>query len=48
MQKNIYTLRAEITKNMNYGIKGYIYAVLYAGAKMMPTKLLSLIYKKTR
>lgn len=46
--KNIYTLRAEITKNMNYGIKGYIYAVLYAGAKMMPTKLLSLIYKKTR
>lgn len=46
--KNIFLLRVSITKQMNYGIKGYLYAVLYAVAKLMPEKILSLIYKKLR
>lgn len=46
--KSIYLLRASITKEMNYGVKGYLYAILYALAKLMPTQILSLIYKNAR
>lgn len=46
--KSIYLLRVEITKEMNFGIKGYTYAFLYAFVKMLPTRLLNLMYKIAR
>lgn len=46
--KGILTLRWGVNKMLNYPIKAYMYAIAYAGAKMMPTKVLDLIYRKAR
>ena len=46
--KGILTLRWKVNKMLNYPLKAYLYAIAYAGAKMMPTKILNLIYKTAR
>ena len=46
--KGILTLRWRVNKMLNYPLKAYLYTIAYAGAKMMPTKVLNLIYKKAR
>ena len=46
--KGILTLRWKVNKMLHYPVKAYLYAIAYAGAKMMPTKVLNLIYKKAR
>ena len=46
--KGILTLRWRVNKMLHYPLKAYLYAIAYAGAKMMPTKVLNLIYKKAR
>lgn len=46
--KGILTLRWRVNKMLHYPMKAYLYAIAYAGAKMMPTKVLNLIYKKAR
>ena len=46
--KGILTLRCRVNKMLHYPLKAYLYAFAYAGAKMMPTKVLNLIYKKAR
>lgn len=37
--QSILRLRLEITSRLGYGIKGYVYAYLYALAKLMPKRL---------
>lgn len=46
--KGMYNLRIQITKDLNYGILGYLYAILYSAAIMMPKFLLNIIYKRAR
>lgn len=46
--KGILTLRWKVNKMLHYPVKAYLYAIAYAGAKMMPTNVLNLIYKKAR
>ena len=46
--KGILTLRWKVNKMLHYPFKAYLYAIAYAVAKMMPTKLLNLIYRKAR
>ena len=46
--KAILKLRWKVNKMLHYPIKAYLYAFAYAGAKMMPTKVLNMIYKKAR
>ncbi len=46
--KGILTLRWKVNKMLHYPLKAYLYAIAYAGAKMMPKSVLSLIYKKAR
>ena len=46
--KAILKLRWRVNKMLHYPCKAYLYAFAYAGAKMMPTKVLNLIYKKAR
>lgn len=46
--KGILTLRWKVNKMLHYPLKAYLYAIVYAVAKMMPTKVLNLIYKKAR
>ena len=46
--KGILTLRWKVNKMLHYPMKAYLYAFAYAGAKMMPTKVLDLIYRKAR
>jgi len=46
--KGILTLRWEVNKMLHYPAKAYFYAIMYAGAKMMPTSALNLIYRKAR
>lgn len=46
--KGILTLRWRVNKMLHYPLKAYLYAFAYAGAKMMPTKILNLIYKTAR
>lgn len=46
--KGMYNLRVQITKDLNYGILGYLYAILYSAAIMMPKFLLNIIYKRAR
>lgn len=46
--KGILTLRWKVNKMLHYPTKAYLYAIMYAGAKLMPEKVLSLIYLKTR
>lgn len=46
--KGILTLRWKVNRMLHYPLKAYLYAIAYAEAKMMPTKILNLIYKKAR
>lgn len=46
--KGILTLRWRVNKMLHYPMKAYLYAFAYAGAKMMPERILNLIYKKAR
>lgn len=46
--KGILTLRWKVNKMLHYPLKAYLYAIAYAGAKMMPTKVLNMIYRKAR
>ena len=46
--KGILTLRWRVNKMLHYPLKAYFYAFAYAGAKMMPTKMLNMIYRKAR
>lgn len=46
--KGILTLRWRVNKMLHYPLKAYIYAFAYAGAKMMPTNVLKLIYSNAR
>lgn len=46
--KGILTLRWKVNRMLHYPVKAYLYAIAYAAAKMMPTKILNLIYKKAR
>lgn len=46
--KGILTLRWKVNKMLHYPVKAYLYAIAYAGAKMMPMKILNLIYKTAR
>ena len=46
--KGILTLRWKVNKMLHYPLKAYFYAIAYAGVKMMPQKVLSLIYKMAR
>lgn len=46
--KGILTLRWKVNKMLHYPLKAYLYAIAYAGAKMMPTSILNMIYKTAR
>ncbi|MCG8411684.1 MAG: glycosyltransferase, partial [Bacteroidales bacterium] len=46
--KSILILRMRVNKMLKYGWKAYLYTYLYALAKLMPTRILNLIYKKVR
>lgn len=46
--KGILTLRWRVNRMLHYPAKAYLYAIAYAVAKMMPTKVLSMIYKTAR
>lgn len=46
--KGILTLRWKVNKMLHYPLKAYLYAFAYAGAKMMPTKVLKMIYSNAR
>lgn len=46
--KGLLSLRWRVNKMMHYPIKAYFYAFAYAGAKMMPTIVLNIIYKISR
>lgn len=46
--KNIFLLRHKVNEIMHYGIMADFWALAYAGAKMMPTSILCLIYRNAR
>lgn len=46
--KGILTLRHRVNKMLHFGLSADIWALAYAGAKMMPTCILGLIYKNAR
>lgn len=46
--KGILTLRWKVNMMLHYPLKAYLYAIAYAGAKLMPTKVLNVIYRKVR
>ena len=46
--KGILTLRWKVNKLLHYPLKAYLYAIAYAGAKLMPTKVLNWIYLQAR
>lgn len=46
--KGILTLRWKVNKMLHYPVKAYLYAIAYAVAKMMPTKVLKMIYSNAR
>lgn len=46
--KGILTLRWKVNNMLHYPLKAYLYSIAYAGAKMMPTKVLNMIYRKAR
>ncbi len=46
--KAILKLRWKVNKMLNYPLKSYLYAFAYAGAKMLPTRILNYLYKKAR
>lgn len=46
--KSIFILRRRVNKMLGFGLKEDCYAIMYGIVKMMPTKVLNLIYKKMR
>ena len=44
----ILTLRWRVNRMLNYPLTSYLYSIVYAGVKMMPTKILNWIYKNIR
>lgn len=46
--KAIFKLRLRVNKMLHFGLKANIYAVLYAGVKIMPTKVLDIFYRTMR
>ncbi|WP_294618715.1 glycosyltransferase [uncultured Bacteroides sp.] len=46
--KSIFTLRRRINEMLGFGLKEDCYALMYAIAKLMPTQILDLIYRKMR
>lgn len=46
--KGILTLRWRVNRMLHYPAKAYLYAIAYAVAKMMPEKVLNMIYKTAR
>ncbi len=46
--RGILTLRWKVNKMLHYPLRAYLFAIAYAVAKMMPTKMLKLIYRKAR
>ncbi len=46
--RGILTLRWKVNKMLHYPLKAYLYAIAYAGAKLMPTKVLNTIYRIVR
>ena len=46
--KGIFTLRLRVNKMLHFGLSADLWALAYAGAKMMPTFVLNLIYKNAR
>lgn len=46
--KGILILRWKVNRMLHYPLKSYLYAIAYAGAKMMPKGILNMIYKKAR
>ena len=46
--KSIYQLRHRVNKLLHYGFTAELYAIMYAMAKMLPTKLLDIVYKTAR
>lgn len=45
---SILKLRWKVNKMLHYPLKAYLYAIAYAGAKLMPTRVLNWIYLKGR
>jgi glycosyltransferase involved in cell wall biosynthesis len=46
--QSILQLRRGVNKMLHYGIKADLFALMYAAAKLMPEKILNLIYKTAR
>lgn len=46
--RSILSLRFKVNKMLGFGLKAYVYALLYTCAKMMPKSILNIIYKTTR
>jgi len=46
--RSIFELRCKVNKMLHYGPKAYCYAIAYATAKLMPEKILNIIYKTAR
>ena len=46
--RGILQLRWKVNKMLHFPIKSYFYAIAYAGAKMMPTRVLNRLYKTVR
>lgn len=46
--KAIFILRHKVNRMLHYGLLADLWALAYAGAKMMPTCILNLIYKNAR
>lgn len=46
--KSIFVLRRKVNEMLDFGLKADCFALLYATAKLMPRKLLNLIYKVAR
>ena len=45
---NIFLLRHRVNKMLHYGLTADLWALAYAGAKMMPTCILNVLYKTAR
>ena len=45
---NIFLLRHRVNKMLHYGLIADLWALAYAGAKMMPTSILNILYKNAR
>ena len=46
--RSIWQLRHKVNRMLGFGVKEDLFAILYALAKLMPTKILNIIYQKAR